>query len=80
MISSILNGRIQNSDYSTDPVFNLDIPISIEGIPNDVLNPRNSWTDKSLYDSKALDLSKLFKENFDKYGSEIEYLKEFGPK
>ena len=80
MISSILNGRIQNSDYSTDPVFNLDIPISIEGIPSDVLNPRNSWTDKSVYDSKASDLSKLFKENFNKYGNEIEYLKEFGPK
>ena len=80
MISSILNDSIENSEYSTDPVFNLDIPINIEGIPSDVLNPRNSWADKSLYDSKALDLSKLFKENFDKYGSEIEYLKEFGPK
>jgi len=80
MISSILNGSIEKSDYNRDPIFNLDIPISIDEIPSNVLNPRDSWADKSLYDSKSLDLSNAFKENFNKYGVSIEYLKEFGPK
>ena len=80
MISSILNNSIQKSVYNTDPIFNLDIPISIDGIPSDVLNPRDSWKDKSLYDSKSLELSNAFKENFNKYGNSVEYLKEFGPK
>ena len=80
MISSILKGSIEKSDYSTDPIFNLDIPISIDEIPSDILNPRDSWSNKSLYDSKSLDLSNAFKENFNKYGDSVEYLKEFGPK
>jgi len=80
MITSILDGTIEKSKYNTDPIFNLDIPITIEGIPSEVLNPRESWDDKSIYDSKAKELSDLFKENFKKYGSSIEYLKEFGPK
>ena len=56
------------------------IPITIDGIPSEVLNPRESWDNKSIYDSKAKELSDLFKENFKKYGVSIEYLKEFGPK
>ena len=80
MITSILDGTIEKSKYKTDPIFNLDIPITIEGIPAEVLNPRESWDDKSIYDSKAKELSDLFKENFNKYGDSIEYLKEFGPK
>ena len=80
MITSILDGTIEKSKYKTDPIFNLDIPITIEGIPAEVLNPRESWDDKSIYDSKAKELSDLFKENFKKYGDSIEYLKEFGPK
>ena len=80
MITSILDGTIEKSKYKTDPIFNLDIPISIDGIPSEVLNPRESWEDKSVYDLKAKELSDLFKENFNKYGKSIEYLKEFGPK
>ena len=79
MITSILDGTIEKSKYKTDPIFNLDIPVSIDGIPSQVLNPRDAWEDKSIYDSKA-ELSNLFKVNFNKYGDSIEYLKEFGPK
>ena len=80
MITSILDGTIEKSKYKTDPIFNLNIPVSIDGIPSQVLNPRDAWEDKSIYDSKASELSNLFKENFNKYGDSIEYLKEFGPK
>ena len=80
MISSILNGDIENADYATDKIFNLDIPIYIEGIPEKVLDPRNSWEDKKQYDKKALELANAFKDNFSKYGDEVIHLKEFGPK
>tara|TARA_B110000014_G_scaffold144418_1_gene100324 strand:- start:2799 stop:4406 length:1608 start_codon:yes stop_codon:yes gene_type:complete len=80
MITSILNGDIENSEYTKDSFFNLSIPKNIKGIPSEVLNPRSSWENKSLYDSKALELAKAFKQNFDSYGDSILYLKEFGPK
>ena len=80
MISSILDGNIEKAKYNRDSIFNLNIPINIDGIPNDILNPRNSWQDKSLYDAKAIELANAFKENFNNYGDSVLYLKEFGPK
>ena len=44
-----------------------------------LLNPINGWKDKDLYNKEAIKLSKLFKENFMKYGKEVEHLIKSGP-
>ena len=80
MISSILNGDIDNSDYIIDPIFGLSIPKSIPNIPSDILDPRMSWSDKNIYDREAIKLSNLFKENFKQYGDSIIHLEKHGPK
>ena len=79
MISSILDGNIEKAKYNRDSIFNLNIPISIDGIPSEVLNPRDSWEDKALYDLKASELADAFQQNFNNYGDSVVYLKEFGP-
>ena len=43
------------------------MPKSCEGIPDEILNPRNTWTDKGAYDAKAADLAAKFAINFEKY-------------
>ena len=80
MITSILNGDIDGSEYTADPIFGLNIPKSIPNIPEEVLNPRMSWEDKDAYDKEAFKLSNLFKENFKQYGESIIHLKKYGPK
>ena len=80
MISSILNGNIDSAEYESDPIFGLSIPKSIKNIPDEILNPKTSWTDKDAYDREALKLSELFKSNFEQYGESISHLKEYGPK
>ena len=80
MISSILNGDIEDSEYMVDSIFGLNIPKSIRNIPTDILDPRMSWSDKSAYDQEAIKLSNLFKENFKQYGDSIIYLEKYGPK
>ena len=80
MITAILNNKMDKVEYVQDSIFGLDIPTSLDGIPNEVLNPRQMWDDKNQYDTEALNLSNLFKKNFEKYGNSLDHLKEFGPK
>jgi phosphoenolpyruvate carboxykinase (ATP) len=76
-INGILNGSINNADFETLPVFNLQIPKTLEGVAdNNVLNPRNTWTSKDEYDAKLEELASMFIENFNRYndnGSEFDY-------
>ena len=82
-INGILNGSINNAEFETLPLFNLEIPKSLDGVnDNAVLNPRNMWNDKEKYDASLLKLAGMFKENFNRYndnGSEFDY-SEAGPK
>ena len=80
MISSILNGMMDEIDSNIDPIFGLNIPLNIEGIPNQILNPILSWKSADEYELEAKKLSNLFKQNFVNYGKSVNHLIEFGPK
>ncbi|MCI4670876.1 MAG: phosphoenolpyruvate carboxykinase (ATP) [Bacteroidia bacterium] len=67
MITAALNGWLEGVEYITDPVFNLSMPTSVPNVPNEVLNPRNTWADKGAYDKKAQELARLFNDNFAQY-------------
>ncbi len=81
MITAILNGSLAKVNFEPDPIFGLSIPAEIPGgdVPKDVLNPRNTWKDKSAYDTKAKDLAKRFRENDAKFDMP-EKVRAAGPK
>ncbi|MEQ8562711.1 MAG: phosphoenolpyruvate carboxykinase (ATP), partial [Cytophagales bacterium] len=58
---------IYNVEFEKHPIFGLDVPISCPNVPSEILNPRNTWTDKDAYDNKANQLARAFVENFQKY-------------
>ncbi len=66
-VNAILDGSINNSEFETIPMFNIQIPKSLTGVDANVLNPRNTWADKEEYDRTAKKLAGLFVENFKKY-------------
>jgi phosphoenolpyruvate carboxykinase (ATP) len=67
MITAALNGGLDHVAFEKHPVFGMEIPTTCPGVPNEVLNPRNTWSDKANYDAKAMSLAKEFIQNFEKY-------------
>jgi len=66
-INGILNGNINDSEFETIPFFNLSVPKTLDGVDTEVLNPRNTWSDKAAYDESAKKLASMYVENFKKY-------------
>lgn len=64
LINAILDDSIQNGDFEMLPVFNLKIPVKIEGIPSSILNPRKAWPDPVDWDAAAASLAEKFIRNF----------------
>jgi phosphoenolpyruvate carboxykinase (ATP) len=67
MIRAILNGELAKANFEPHPVFGVLVPTSCPAVPEEVLNPRNTWADKEAYDKQANDLAVRFNENFKKF-------------
>jgi phosphoenolpyruvate carboxykinase (ATP) len=67
MISAALNGSLDNVEYDTTPFFKLAIPTTCPGVPDEILNARNTWADKDAFDQKAIQLAGAFVKNFEQY-------------
>jgi phosphoenolpyruvate carboxykinase (ATP) len=67
MVSAILSGALDTVPTREHPVFGLHMPTAIAGVPDEVLDPRNTWKDKAAYDAQAAKLARLFRENDAKF-------------
>ncbi len=71
MVRAVLDGSLDSAATIADPVFGLQLPASIEGIPSDVLDPRRTWSDGAAYDTQAHKLAEMFRENIKKFGEAV---------
>lgn len=71
MITAALEGKLDNVNYETHPVFGVQMPITCPDVPDEVLNPKNTWADKKAYDVTAKNLAQQFIDNFKKYESGV---------
>ena len=69
MISAALSGKLVNSEFNPHPVFGLSMPKTCEGVPSEILNPKNTWSNQNDYDQKANELAAAFLENFKQFES-----------
>jgi len=67
MITAALSGALDIVKYRHDDLFNLDIPTQVDGVPPEILDPKNTWIDKDSYDLSAKKLAQMFVENFKKF-------------
>ncbi len=78
-INAILDGSINDSEFETLPVFNLNVPKELNGVDSNILNPRNSWSDKEKYDETRDKLAKMFVKNFKKFITKESDFSKYGP-
>jgi len=80
MITAIIDGTLDNCEYIVDEVFGLHIPTSCPGVPEEILIPKNTWTDKLAYDVQAKELASRFINNFKKFSDMPDEIKQASPK
>ena len=64
LLRAALDGSLVRGSFRTEPFFGLAIPEHVADVPDDVLDPRQSWADKSAYDRMARELVASFEKNF----------------
>lgn len=69
LITAALENNISDAGYETHEVFGLAMPRRCTGVPQQILNPRNTWKDKDAYDHQANVLAGSFLKNFEKFSS-----------
>ncbi|MGH2705290.1 MAG: phosphoenolpyruvate carboxykinase (ATP) [Actinomycetota bacterium] len=67
IVSAAIGGELDWVETETDPLFGFAVPKLVRGVPDDVLRPRDTWSDQVAYDAAAKDLASRFAENFTKY-------------
>lgn len=79
MVDAAINGKLDKVLYTHHPIFNVDIPMSVPGVPQEILNPKNMWKDPNEYDREARKLASAFVENFKKYDNMDQEIIDAGP-
>ena len=71
MLNAALAGDLDDVEFVEDPVFGLKVPVEIDGVPTEILQPRGTWDDAAAYDVQAKKLAGMFRENFKQYSGGV---------
>jgi len=71
MVHAALGGELEGVPTRTDAVFGVEVPRHIEGVPDELLEPRRTWADGAAYDAQASKLADMFVKNFAEYESQV---------
>ena len=78
IITAILSGELEGAEFSTEPVFGLEVPAAVDGISSSLL-PREAWDVREDYDTAATDLVNKFRTNFEQYTNRQDSFERGGP-
>ena len=72
LLNAALHGGLDSVTFDIDPHFGLSVPQACQGVPTEVLNPYNTWSDKSAYEKTAANLVGRFEQNFVQFEQYVE--------
>nr|MBA2264775.1 phosphoenolpyruvate carboxykinase (ATP) [Chloroflexota bacterium] len=71
IVRAALSGALADVPYETDPIFGVQVPTIVPGVPGTILRPRDTWPDPDAYDAKARELASMFVDNFASYADGV---------
>ncbi len=71
MVEAATGGALVQVQTRRHPIFNLDVPVSCPGVPDEVLDPQGTWDDPAAYDEQARELARMFVKNFERFADSV---------
>ncbi len=72
LLTVALDGSLVEAEFRKDKNFGFDVPVSVKGVPDILLDPRRTWESGEEYDRQAANLVQMFADNFAKYEGDID--------
>ena len=72
LLNAALDGSLNNAEFRVDPNFGFDVPVSVDGVDDAILDPRSTWADPDAYDEMAAKLVGLFIDNFAEFEEHVD--------
>jgi phosphoenolpyruvate carboxykinase (ATP) len=67
LVNAALRGALAKGGWRTDKNFGFAVPVTVDGVPAEMLDPRQGWSDKPAYDAAANKLVRLFETTIAKF-------------
>ena len=67
LLTAALDGSLADAAFRKDPNFGFEVPVSVPGVPDLLLDPRRTWGNPEGYDAQAAKLVQMFADNFEQY-------------
>ncbi|MAC80351.1 MAG: phosphoenolpyruvate carboxykinase (ATP) [Rhodobacteraceae bacterium] len=67
LLTAALDGSLGKVTFRKDPNFGFEVPVSVPGVPDLLLDPRRTWGSTEGYDAQAAKLVQMFADNFEQY-------------
>ena len=72
IVDAIHSGVLTGAKTLREPIFGLEMVTHCPGVPSEILQPRDTWSDPKAYDASARKLASLFVENFKKFETDVD--------
>ncbi|MDB5619543.1 phosphoenolpyruvate carboxykinase [Tardiphaga sp.] len=72
LLTAALDGSLRSVEFRTDKYFGFAVPTALPGVPSEILDPVNTWTDKVEFDATARRLVGMFQKNFTKFEAQVD--------
>lgn len=72
LLTAALEGALNNCLFRTDENFGFEVPVSVLGVDDRLLDPRRTWASGDAYDVAAAKLRNMFVDNFAQYEGKVD--------